>query len=494
MARVAPKRVAIALVWFAGAGCNAVFGLEDVRLREDGGGAAGAGSGGGGAGAGAGESSGGVAGAAAGGSSGVAGAPSGGSGGSAAGGSAGSGGSGGAPVETLLDMSESHVCVARSGSVKCWGKNTEGQLDGSASLEMIGDQPGEMGTALGAVELYGAKVAGLAVADRHTCALTEQASVRCWGSEYNGVLGLGSQKIDVPLGTNAAVEAIDARGFFTCAQLISGAVKCWGANAKFQLGQAHSETIGDGGGEMGDALLPLDFGTNASVLDVSTGYDFACVRSSVGQSPHARCWGSNDQGQLGFGPTSPSVSLANASSILTSQPLLAIATGRWHACAIHADETMSCWGVNYYGELGLGVGLSNSPTPSSVVLGDHKAKAVALGSSHTCAIVERVGEDRSIKCWGHNDLGQRGVDTKTNVGKAIGGLGNALEAVKLPDGFVPQQVAAAGKTSCAVSEAGDVLCWGSNEFGLLGQGKADASIGDSAGSMAELTPIDLGWQ
>jgi alpha-tubulin suppressor-like RCC1 family protein len=487
MTRVPQRRILLTLFALGGVACNALFGLDEVTVRDDAGAAAGAGTGGSVAGS-AGQSSGGsagIAGAASGGTSGVA--------GTSSGGSAGSGGSSGAAVEILLDMSATHVCAARDGSIKCWGKNDEGQLNGVASNNVIGDAPGEMGAALGTVDLGGAAVAGIAVGERHTCALTEQAGVRCWGSPYNGLLGFGSRIVDVDLGTNAAVKTIGAGGFYTCAELASGSVKCWGSNAKLQLGQTHTNTLGDDAGEMGNALVPLDFGTGTSVLGVAPGYDFACARLTDASGPHVHCWGSNDESQLGVAPPPNSLALANSPSLLDAQPLLAIATGRWHACAIHADEQMSCWGVNYYGELGAGVTDSRRATPSGVVLGNYKAKAVALGSSHTCAIVEKSGAGRSIKCWGHNLLGQRGVDSKTGVGKSPTELGDALESVKLPDGFVPQQIAAAGHTSCAASTTGEVLCWGSNEFGLLGQGKADASIGGTDGSMATLEPIDLGW-
>jgi alpha-tubulin suppressor-like RCC1 family protein len=236
----------------------------------------------------------------------------------------------------------------------------------------------------------------------------------------------------------------------------------------------------------------VNFGS-ASLLGFAAGYDFACARLSAATSPQVRCWGSHDEGQLGFTPTASMVSLANTTTILNATPLLAIGAGRTHACVIHANESMSCWGVNYYGELGLGVGGSPHPTPTAVQLGSFKAKAIALGMNHTCAIVDKTSEPRSIKCWGHNDKGQLGINSMQSLGNTPNGMGNALQSVILPGGFVPMRIAAGGDTTCAASETGQVLCWGSNTLGHLGQGRTDASIGNTAGSMQTLVPIDLGW-
>ena len=431
--------------------------------------------------------SGGVAGGATGGTGGVAGAATGGTGGSA------TGGTGGAPADVLIDVSNTHACAARNGMIKCWGQNKYGQLAGSPSTNAMGDAPGEMGAALPATDLGGAAVAGIAAGYNHTCVLTNQAGVRCWGSSDYGQCGFGTRLVDVDLGQGALVKTLDAGGSYNCAFLVSGAAKCWGANALYQLGNANTNNLGDDSGEMGDALPALSFGANTAVVDIVTGYEFACARLTVNSSPELRCWGSNDQGQLGFAPVAPSVPLASSTSILVSKPVLAVGAGRWHACAIHADGTVSCWGVNYYGELGLGLSVSNHPTPGPVDLGDYTAKAIALGTDHTCAIVEKTGQVPSIKCWGHNNNGQLGTDTVQSVGQTPAGLGNALKSVILPSGFVPKRIAASENTTCAASEAGEVLCWGLNDFGLLGQGRTDPSIGDAAGSMETLAPIDLGW-
>ena len=62
----------------------------------------------------------------------------------------------------------------------------------------------------------------------------------------------------VNLGTGRTATAIEAGDFHTCAILDNASVKCWGLNNLGQLGIDNSTTMGDNTGEM--AVLPsIDF-------------------------------------------------------------------------------------------------------------------------------------------------------------------------------------------------------------------------------------------
>jgi alpha-tubulin suppressor-like RCC1 family protein len=105
------------------------------------------------------------------------------------------------------------------------------------------------------------------VVDCHTCALLDNGSVKCWGRNSFGQLGLGDTNhrgngagqmgdnlLVVGLGNGRTATSIRAGGFHTCALLDNGSVKCWGRNSFGQLGLGDTNHRGNGAGEMGDNL------------------------------------------------------------------------------------------------------------------------------------------------------------------------------------------------------------------------------------------------
>ena len=114
---------------------------------------------------------------------------------------------------------------------------------------------------------------------------------------------------------------------------------------------------------------------------------------------------------------------------------------------------------------------------------------LAAGSSHTCVLV-----NGAVRCWGNNDYGQLGVDSKTSVGSG----GSFIMRDDVSDVFLGTyryavQIAAGAYHTCAIldGDAGELKCWG---WGLHGQNGQDstANVGDFPGSMASLPPINLG--
>ncbi|MCY1005959.1 hypothetical protein OV079_10345 [Nannocystis pusilla] len=105
---------------------------------------------------------------------------------------------------------ERHACaVLAGGAVKCWGANDRGQL-GLGDTQARGDMPGEMGDALPAVDL-GDPAVSVSVGAEHACAVLQSGAVKCWGRNQSGQLGLGDDESrgDDPGELGAALSAVE---------------------------------------------------------------------------------------------------------------------------------------------------------------------------------------------------------------------------------------------------------------------------------------------
>jgi alpha-tubulin suppressor-like RCC1 family protein len=195
-------------------------------------------------------------------------------------------------------------------------------------------------------------VVKIAAGFNSTCALLSDGTVKCWGDNSVGQLGIGT-------GTSSLVPvkvlSIDnAKGLFAfysaipafvsedddstfCAVLSDGTAKCWGSNT---LGAAGSGTSGL------SQARPIAVKGAEGVSQIAGGQHFGCASVATGVS----CWGYNGQGQLGNGSTT---SLSN-SPVQVSKlgPAVAVAAGTYHACALLSDGSVQCWGSNTYNQLG----------------------------------------------------------------------------------------------------------------------------------------------
>lgn len=227
-----------------------------------------------------------------------------------------------------------HSCAALAdGRVRCWGINTFGQL---------GDGTKERRNApVDVVGLGGAAVA-VAAGSGHSCALLASGRVRCWGYNFHGQLGDGSQDsspVPVSVTQLRGATAIGAGYNFSCALLGSGRVKCWGANGFGQLG--------NGGIVPSDVPLPVRRVAGATALQLGAYHACALV------APGLRCWGYNRSGQIGDGSDDTTVTPPVRVRRLAGSTI-ALATGDFHSCALRDDGRIRCWGANEEGQIGDG--------------------------------------------------------------------------------------------------------------------------------------------
>ena len=412
-------------------------------------------------------------------------------------------------------LGEQHICALQTKGVTCWGANDVGQLglDDTTSRGDTADHPLK---ALSPLALGGVPVA-ITASGHHTCAQLQgssQDTLRCWGENYQGQLGLGDTSNrgtgSPPMSALPAVDVgpaawsrVHAGTFNTCVERPSLAqLSCWGNNFRGQLGLGQSgENIGDGSGEMGVQLGSMSLGTQGeTVAEMHFARQFACAL--LGPARVVKCWGANEFGQLGLGDANhrgdgsdemgdslPALSLA-ASAPTTG--LRHVATGDEHACAILADGLVKCWGHNLVGQLGLGdtttrgdqSGEMGTALPSVALGTGLTAVQIVAGAYHTCVLLS----DGRVKCWGSNGYGQLGLGDTSRRGDGPGEMGDALPSTELGAGVVVDTLYAGGNSTCALTTTGRLKCWGANESGQLGLGDTQ-NRGDDPGEMGDSLPF-----
>jgi alpha-tubulin suppressor-like RCC1 family protein len=346
-----------------------------------------------------------------------------------------------APVDegiVAVSSIQDHTCaLTGAGRVKCWGNNEHGQL-GNGTL-VNSNVP---------VDVSGlADAVAIAAGWKHSCALTKAGAVLCWGYNRNGELGNGkTTDSSVPaqvVGLAGDVTAIGLGDDHACAVTAAGRVKCWGYNEFGQLGD----------GTMTARNTPVDMqGLISKVAKIAAGWGHTCALTDGGG---VKCWGNNQYGQLGYGqPADYRLTAVDVFELTFGAA--AASAGGGQTCALTPGGGILCWGNNKYGQLGDGTGEKRN-VPTAVAGITQGAAKVVTGWNHTCAVMGN-GE---LQCWGWNYYGQLGNGNRTSQSKPVNSK-RLMENVR--------DVAAGWSHTCAVTVDGGVLCWGSNQYGQLGDG------------------------
>ncbi len=275
-----------------------------------------------------------------------------------------------------------HTCVltTRAGML-CWGNNDNRQL-GNGTRTKSPTQIAIDGLANG--------VAAVAAGGNHTCALTTEGGVQCWGSGQLGGMGALSDGL-IPggvKGLSSGVADITGGGVHTCALTVAPSVQCWGYNTYGELGDGktrHRPTPGD------------VTGLSDAVTAVSAGGNHTCALTTLGS---VQCWGYNGLGQLGDGTTTDRSSPVDVRGL--SSRAVEFTAGGDHTCAVNTGGGVECWGDNRFGQLGDGVSLAD--IPAEVIGFSSGVASVATGFRHTCVLTTMGG----VQCWGNNASGQLG--------------------------------------------------------------------------------------
>ena len=366
-----------------------------------------------------------------------------------------------------------HTCaVLDDGTLRCWGRSDSGALGFWTPTFDVGRTPGCRSTygccagdmaAVPATPLpAGRHAVAVTAGTGHTCVLLDDASVRCFGENDRGQLGIGSAqatwsttsgeqgsalpRVDIGLvgGAAARVSKLVANTKQTCALLQDGQLKCWGDNTTAALGQPDGPAqIGKSPGDVA-ALTPVNLGTGASAHVVTMG-----VATAVLADGRIKAWGAGTFGRLGnnstvslgqtpttMGDVLPSVNFGPGSGTVVGMGTYEdlASNGSGSTCAIFASGKLKCWGGNLFGNLGyghvqnIGDDVAETTTLLDVDLGAGRtATSVNVAYGHTCAILD----NGALKCWGHNDLGELGLSDTRDRGDDAGEMGDALPYVPI---------------------------------------------------------------
>jgi hypothetical protein len=161
--------------------------------------------------------------------------------------------------------------------------------------------------------------------------------------------------------------------------------------------------------------------------------------------------------------------------IASPVPLVALSLGMRHGCGLSEAGEAHCFGVDEYGELGAGTSPTFQPTfqPVATSLRFHSIHA---GGNMTCALsTAEAGEN--AYCWGANLYGQLGLGNDVDAATPTPIPGHRFDALAL------SRVNGEGASTCGRAEDGQLLCWGNNSTGQLGDGTTYRS----------LAPLPLPW-
>jgi alpha-tubulin suppressor-like RCC1 family protein len=377
----------------------------------------------------------------------------------------------GAPLSGVWSIAagSAHTCaVTEQGRVKCWGWNSARQL-GSTQLRVGLDV---WPYVVDVDDLTG--VSAITAGDAHTCALTLAGEVKCWGYNADGQLGTTTVSelrsgVVPPVAATGLTEPITkvtaGGGRHTCALSTSGLVRCWGFNRDGQVGNGSLPLFGFFATSVRIATDVV--GLSSGVTAISAGVNHSCAPMREGD---VKCWGSNSFGKLGDGRSTN----RHAPVIVQGLPgkISGIATGREHSCALVLNGEVACWGSNDYGQLGSAVVGWRALTPVVVRGLTDEIAEIACGGNHTCARTKKY----AVLCWGDNRYGQLGDGTAVNERASPAGVAGLAEETL--------QIVAGANHTCALTAQGDVTCWGDNEHGQLG-------AGDRSGSRVPIAPASL---
>jgi alpha-tubulin suppressor-like RCC1 family protein len=356
-------------------------------------------------------------------------------------------------VPLTLAVGGHHICRLRGdGIALCWGRADAGQV--GADSTPVTSEPTPVSA--GDTRFQSITAGGL-----HTCALTPDGEPWCWGQNDAGQAGFPTAMNQVcgnpihgwqcvptpqPLSTSLRFRVLYAGSANTCGSTTDGAAYCWGSSGSGQLGPGASDVCGGSPCSVSPVALPAQ--PQLRVLALGSGAHL-CGLAADGT---AYCWGSNANGQLGIGSVGGSRDIPTA--VTGGTKFTAIAVGGQHTCALATDGRPWCWGADILPPGDGGVSLS----PVPVAIGDSPAFADLI--SGTWAACGRTAGER-VFCWGINYYGEMGITPS-------GLTTRYTTPQQMAADLRWSTIAGSHGTFCGLSPASETWCWGFGDYGELG--------------------------
>ena len=386
------------------------------------------------------------------------------------------------------------------GGVKCWGRQSSGKLGNNSvsnanilyPVNVVGRDTD--GTPGGDGVL--SEIVQISADGSHTCALNSLGNVLCWGSGNSGQLGHNAtEDSSFPVqvmgpdtnsdqsgdGLLSDIVQVSTGGPHTCALNSSGNVLCWGHNTYGELGDDSTDD------RSYPAFVVASEGSTtplSGIVQLSAGFYHTCALTSAGT---VLCWGYGAYGQLGSSDqtaynnnddTYDGINRDAPRSVLTESGgsslsgIAQVASGSLHTCALTLEGRVKCWGASYDGALGDHGGVTGNRSYFPVdVVGENGSGLlsdivqISLGNKYACAL----NVQDKVWCWGHGQYGKLGNGSTGNKNYPVPVIAGSGSSSFL-SGIV--EIVSSSATSCALSEEGRVLCWGSGAQGQLGYGEA----------------------
>lgn len=305
-----------------------------------------------------------------------------------------------------------------------------------------------------------------------TCGLAPGGIAFCWGTNRYGELGTGAAD-SVASGTPQAVvgghvfRQVVAGIESSCGLDTGGQIWCWGSNEYGQLGSVVSpESCQAPFKVVGCSPTPVPINTYERFTSIS-GESLGLQMCAIAVTGTAWCWGPNWYGQLGIGTRAATAVPVAPTRVAGGHTFTKVAVGSQRTCALEADGTPWCWGIHLQAYDGTPIACPNVPHDGTLchtapvpLKGNHKFRDIAIGSVSACG----VDLDGVAWCWGTNLWAQMGT------GGTSGTQTTAPVQVSTAVRFV--SIDADAMHTCAVATDGRGYCWGSNQYGEIGDGTA----------------------
>jgi alpha-tubulin suppressor-like RCC1 family protein len=179
----------------------------------------------------------------------------------------------------------------------------------------------------------------------------------------------------------------------------------------------------------------------------------------------AYCWGDNSYGQLGIGAADPFLYHTTPFAVTGGLSFVALSVGSQQSCGVIAGGVAYCWGridaTGAIGECAEPLGPVPCSTVPVAVADGLRFAALSKGGGHACGLTT----GGAAYCWGSNDWGQLGNGTQTSSSTPVAVVG----------GLTFASVSAGASHTCGVTTGGAAYCWGNNGTGQLGIGAYDLS-------------------